>query len=377
MTSDEPCPEGPGLYLHVPFCESRCRYCAFVSGTRLERMPWFVEGILQEARLWSRRPWGSFRTFYVGGGTPSLLPLSQWTDLVRGIRETLSIDPAGEWTLEANPQDVTEDRLRAWQALGFRRLSLGVQSLRDDFLRLLGRRHDAAQARLSMRTAREQGIENLGIDLIFGIPGQRLDDWIETLDEVIAFRPEHLSVYALTPEKRTPLGRLVAAGRVQMPGDASLARLYRAATDRLRRAGYLHYEVSNYAIDEAHRSHHNRLYWRRVPVLGLGPGAHSFDGTRRWRNLAPLEAWWRRLDRGIPPAITEPPLTAEQVRLEMLMLGIRSLEGVPMTLLETPSGRPPRWKRLIARGLVRRQGDLLVPTDRGMFLADGLARYLA
>lgn len=376
MKTDEGRPEAPGLYVHVPFCESRCRYCAFVSGTHLDRMPRFVEGVLREARM---RPWGRepFGTVYLGGGTPSLLPLPLLTALVQGLREALPLDQAEEWTLEANPQDVTGDRLGAWRDLGFRRLSLGVQSLRDDLLTLLGRRHNGAQARRAMRLARDQGFDDLGIDLLFGIPGQSAADWTATLDEVIAFRPEHLSLYALTPEGRTPLVRAVAAGAVRLPPDALLARLYRAATDRLRRAGYLHYEVSNYAIDAGHRSRHNRRYWRRVPVLGLGPGAHSFDGARRWRNLRSLEAWLRRLDRGLLPTGMEDPLTPEQVRLEVLLLGLRSLEGLPAAMLDDAPAARSRLDRLIARGLIRRRGDVLVPTDRGMFLADGMARILA
>jgi len=339
-------------------------------------MPRYVEGLLREARMRSRG-WDPLGTFYLGGGTPSLLPLPLLSRLVRGLRDALPFDAAGEWTIEANPQDVTEERLEGWRNLGFHRLSLGVQALRDDFLALLGRRHDAARARLAMRLARDQGFDNLGIDLLFGIPGQGVADWIETLDEVIAFRPEHLSVYALTPEARTPLARSVSAGTVRLPSDALLARLYHAASDRLRMAGYLHYEVSNYALGEEYRSRHNRRYWRRVPVLGLGPGSHSFDGLRRWQNARSLEDWAGRLDQGLLPTVMEDPLTPERSRLEVLMLGLRSLEGVPASVLGDSAVARSRMDRLVARGLVRRRGDRLIPTDRGMFLADGMARLLA
>jgi len=376
MTSEEPNPDAPGLYVHAPFCASRCRYCAFCSGTRLDRMPRWAQGVVREARM-RAAGWAPFGTFYLGGGTPSLLPPDLLRDLLDGLRDALPLHGVQEWTLEANPQDVTEDRLEAWRDLGLRRLSLGVQSLRDDFLALLERRHDAAQARRAMRLARVRGVEDLGIDLLYGIPGQGLADWRETLEEVVAFRPEHLSLYALTPEGGTPLVRDVAAGRLRLPSEGRLERLYRTATERLGQAGYLHYEVSNFALDAGHRSRHNRRYWRRVPVLGLGPAAHSFDGARRWRNLRPLDLWATRLEQGRVPTAMEDPVTPERARLEVLMLGCRSLEGVPAALVEDSPGARSRLARLLARGLLRRQGEVLVPTDRGMLLADGMARLLA
>ncbi len=361
-----------GLYVHVPFCVSRCNYCAFASDTQLAPRPDYLAGLAREAAM--RAPtWGRFDTLYVGGGTPSALGLAGLERLVRAL-EPLELTPDASWTVEVNPDDASAELFRGLVALGFERVSLGVQSLDDRALRFLGRRHDAQAAVDAATAAREAGVEDLGLDLIFALPGQSVRHWTLQLERALELEPTHLSCYELTVEPDTPLARAVDGHRVAMPDDDRCRELFLAGSQLLRGRGWDHYEVSNYARAPRLRARHNEKYWQHRAYLGLGPAAHSFDGLHRWWNHRELASWAECLDRRAFPAEQEELLDASALRLERLALGFRHHGGVP---LEDLAGSGRALELAILDGLVVQRGQRLHPTPLGYLLADALALRFA
>jgi putative oxygen-independent coproporphyrinogen III oxidase len=361
----------PGLYVHVPFCQSKCPYCDFYSITDASVVPVYLAALDLEASLYPD-PFPVFDSLYLGGGTPSLLTGAQLSDLMEILHRHFTFAPDPEFTLEANPDDVTADKLRSWRDLGVNRLSLGVQSLNDRELHFLGRRHTARQAWRALELARAAGFDNLGVDLIYGLPGQPQETWSSTLKQVLQFAPEHLSCYQLTLAADTPLGRRAARGEVTPVGEEAERAFFLLTSRFLVDQGYLHYEVSNFAREEQYCCRHNRKYWRHEPYLGLGPGAHSFDGSRRWWNFSSVEQYSSSLAAGLAPVAGAETLTPAQRRLEALYLGFRTREGVSLDLL----GPQPRWRTVLAElcraGLVRLAAGRLVTTPQGMVVADRL-----
>ena len=378
MTARPPVPPcGPfrGLYVHVPFCVSKCPYCAFASRA-IRELPLhtdrFVDGVLAEAAAGQG---STFETVYIGGGTPSVLGAERLSALLEGLRRRLTIRPDAEVTVEANPGDVTPTLIAALVGSGMTRLSLGAQSFVNRDLKVLGRRHDAVAVRESIKMARHGGVPAIGLDLIYGVPGQSAAAWRRSVDEAVAWRPEHVSMYALTLEEGTPLSAAVAQGRVRAVTDEVLRRRFLSASERFDGTGYEHYEVSNLALP-GHRSRHNGAYWRRVPYLGLGPSAHSFDGARRWWNVRDTDGWLAALEHGREPRVEVEALTPEQERLEDLALGLRTGDGIDAALVRGE----PAWRvvrELERGGLVTRDGSRIRPTRRGLFVADGMAARLA
>ncbi len=385
MTARAPAaPSGPfrGLYVHVPFCLTKCPYCAFASATldrcvgAIHELPplldRYVTAILTEAALGQG---STFDTVYLGGGTPSVLGPERLVRLLEGLRARVTIAPGAELTVEANPGDVTPTLIAALVGAGMTRLSLGAQSFVNSDLAFLGRRHDAGAVRESIKMARHGGVPAIGLDLIYGVPGQSAAAWRRSVDEAVAWRPEHVSMYALTLEEGTPLGAAVAQGRVRAVTDEVLRRRFLSASERFDGAGYEHYEVSNLALP-GHRSRHNGAYWRRVPYLGLGPSAHSFDGARRWWNVRDTDGWLAAIEHGREPRVEVEVLTPEQERLEDLALGLRTGDGIDEGLVRGE----PAWRvvrELERGGLVTRDGSRIRPTRRGLFVADGMAARLA
>ena len=364
--------DGPaGLYVHTPFCASKCAYCDFYSDFP-DRIDEYVAAVVTEAGRRAGR-FGRFGTLYLGGGTPSLLPLPALARLVEGLGGVCPLDPGAEVTLEANPDDVTPDRCRAWRHLGFNRLSLGVQALDDRWLRLLGRRHDAASAVEAADAARRAGFDNLGLDLIWGLPGQDEGAWVATLERAAALGPRHLSCYQLTLEPHVPMAARVAAREWVLPDEERSRRLFERTVTTLARLGFVQYEVSNYAVDHGHRSRHNRLYWDHTPYLGLGPSAHAFDGATRSWNVADTGRYIDALAGGGDPTAGSERLSHEQRLLEQLMLGFRTTDGVS---LQTLDGCGPDSARvvddLVAEGLVVLRNGRAVPTLAGLAVADSL-----
>ena len=314
------------LYIHVPFCQRRCSYCDFSIAVR-KQIPAreLVDVILREAR---QHDLTQLDTIYFGGGTPSLLPPDAVREILRRTPHT-----AREVTLEANPEDVTQGNARAWRAAGINRVSLGAQSFDDTVLAWMHRSHDAAQTKRAVQTLREAGIENISLDLIFGLPEELHRNWERDLEIAGALRTAHVSLYGLTVEPRTPLDRWISRGATRPPDEDRYAEEYLAAHKRLAADGYEFYEVSNAALP-GWRSRHNSAYWSGKPYIGLGPAAHSFDGrTRRW-NLRAWEAYRRAVAEGRSAVESEEALTDEQQELERTYLALRTAEGLPITDLD-------------------------------------------
>jgi oxygen-independent coproporphyrinogen-3 oxidase len=367
----------PGLYIHVPFCIRKCAYCGFYSVTDRSRIPAFRSALRREMDLF--RGWAaSFDTLYLGGGTPSVLPADDLAGLIADLRTAFTIAGDAEITVEANPGDVTPDFLAAIRRAGVNRLNIGVQSFDNSILALLGRRHDRAQAVAAVTAARGAGMDNIGIDLIYGIPGQRMDPWLATLHEAVSLNPDHLSCYQLTLEEGTPLEERCRRGEIALPGDSLQADFFLNTAGFLEENGYIHYEVSNFARPGL-ESRHNRKYWKHIPYLGLGPAAHSFSGRERRWNRRSLDAYIGDLESGREPVESSEILSDEQLRLESLFLGFRTQRGVCLEGYKDRYGRDlladkrDMIERLSREGLVEIRDGFLRPTRAGMAVADSLA----
>ena len=364
-----------GLYIHVPFCRSKCSYCGFASEVGLSGVPSYLVALSNEARAYHDH-FQIFDTLYLGGGTPSVLSKDEIEALITLAHREFEVTPDAEITVEVNPGDVDEDWLAAARSMGVNRISLGVQSFRDRELRLLGRRHDAAQAEAAMQTVRQVGFDNLGVDLIFGLPGQEISDLERSLQRALSYAPEHLSCYQLTVEPGTVLSRRIAAGEIRLPGEEQQAEMFLWLDQTLTTAGYLHYEVSNCAKGEKYRSRHNRKYWDHTPYLGLGPAAHSLQGMQRWWNHSTVAQYCAALSRDSLPLAGNEVLTQQQERLETIMLGLRTCDGVALALFETAEALAT-LKTLQQRGWLNLTEDRAIPTAVGLLHADGMTRLLA
>jgi oxygen-independent coproporphyrinogen-3 oxidase len=362
------------LYVHVPFCARRCSYCDFAIAVRhtvpSER---FVNAVLQEhERRRAAEHWGNgpFETVYLGGGTPSRLS----ADAVGRLLDALPRAADAEVTLEANPDDVTPELARTWAAHGVNRVSLGVQSFDDRVLRWMHRTHDQAAALEAVETVREAGIASLSLDLIFGLPDGLARDLRRDLGQALALGPDHLSVYGLTLEPRTPYARWAERGAATPATEARYEAEFLLAHETLVAAGFEHYEISNYArVDPAGgaaRSRHNSAYWTGAPYVGLGPSAHGFDGSwRRW-NLRDWAAYERAVLRGDDPVAGTEALSSEQQWLERVYLALRTVRGLPGD--EAERLNQEGLLAAINEGWLTQWGASLSCTARGWLLLDGL-----
>lgn len=322
----------PGLYIHVPFCLRKCPYCDFYSESDLTLKEAYLEALVREMDLVAEAlpVLGTFDTVYFGGGTPSLLAPSEVEGVLDAARRRFSIAREVEVTLEVNPGTVTEKKLAGFRKAGVNRLNIGVQSLDDKTLGFLGRLHDAGQAREILDAARVCGFENIGADLIYGVPGQDRAAVISDVEALLSYAPEHLSCYMLTLEEGTPLYARHGKKDFSMPDDSVQGALFETVSDALTQKGYLHYEVSNFARSPGHVSRHNTKYWEMVTTVGLGPSAHGFDleGLFRWWNVAHLRDWIGCLTKGKRPLEGTETLGQDELMTEALYLGLRRMEGV-------------------------------------------------
>lgn len=373
--------ELPGLYIHIPFCLSKCAYCDFYSSTDLTLIPDFLAALRCEMRL-NKDFTRAFDTVYIGGGTPSILTPTDLERLVGDIRTAFAITQNAEITLEANPGDFTSGRLEALRRAGVNRLNIGCQSFDDDTLAFLGRRHRARQALEAIHMARNAGFNNLGIDFIYGLPdpsGDAFANWLTTLRTALSFHPEHLSCYQLTIEKDTSLADLRRKNDIVLPDLDLQARYFSRTAEILEEAGYLHYEVSNFARESRFRSRHNSMYWNHTSYLGLGPAAHSFDGRQRRWNHRSATAYLKDLAVGKPPMADSELLSDEQLRLEALFLGLRTQRGIHLADFKWRYGQDLLVEKreiltsLMKDKLVEVRDGFLIPTRAGMAVADSLA----
>lgn len=356
-----------GLYIHIPFCRQACHYCDFHFSTHLETMESLVDALVAEAtlRLRAEDTWNdlSFNTLYLGGGTPSLLPATLLKRLVLGVTQTLGIPLSSlhEFTLEANPEDMTEDNLKAWMDLGVGRLSVGVQTFDDATLRWMNRAHTGKQAIDALVRAQHCGMESLSVDLIYGVPTTR--DWEFDVRTALDLPLTHLSAYALTVEPNTVLGVRVGKGEQQEAPESHVVQAYNALCDRMRSAGWEHYETSNWAAPAKtadrpfHRALHNSSYWSGKPYLALGPGAHGFHQATRYANVANNNRYIRSIQQGVLDQTVE-HLTDVDRYNEALMTGLRTADGIsPQSLEQSWALRPDvlepaMWSRLIQEGRI-------------------------
>ncbi|MCI0512900.1 radical SAM family heme chaperone HemW [candidate division KSB1 bacterium] len=333
----------PGIYLHLPFCLQKCNYCDFysITATPLE-IAGYHEALLREIQLQAVQPrWQKllYTTIYLGGGTPSLLTPAQVEQLLKALRQTFQFAARPEITLEVNPETVDQAKLSAFHASGVNRVNIGIQSFQPRELSRLNRIHRAVQARKSLVAAGVAGFQNIGLDLIFAIPGQTLADWQENLTQALDYSPQHLATYSLTFEPGTPLTRALNAGQVRRCPESRERKLYLATIARLTGAGYEHYEISNFARP-GYRSRHNQIYWREEPYLGLGAAAHSFSPPQRTWNVASVAAYQLALSTGRLPQAASEILSRDQQMLEWIMLGLRRKEGLDLKAFESKFQTP-------------------------------------
>jgi oxygen-independent coproporphyrinogen-3 oxidase len=362
-------PFGVHLYVHVPFCARRCSYCDFAIAVR-RQLP--VDDYLAalDAELTARAITGPMATVYLGGGTPSRFGDAGIPRLIDTLTRHVRVSADAELTLEANPEDVTPAAAAAWRAAGVTRLSLGAQSFDDDVLRWMHRTHDARAIPAAIDAARAAGLDDLSLDLIFGVPDALHRDWDRDLRLLLDLAPTHASIYGLTVEPHTPLGRWTARGDATEAPEESHEREFLAAHDALTGAGFAHYEVSNYARP-GHRARHNSAYWTGAPYLGVGPSAHGFDGaTRRW-NHAPYAEWHASAVTGRDPVAGAETLTPAESDAESVYLGLRTDVGLPLR---------PGEDRHVSRWLDAGWGGIshgrLVLTATGWLRLDALAASL-
>ena len=372
-----------GVYVHIPFCASRCSYCDFFSTLQLaDAGTSYVEAVVAEARLRRGELCGAqVKTLYLGGGTPSQLPLSLLSRLVDGLRDALDLSAVEEFTVEANPDDVTPEWCAAVASLGVNRVSMGVQSFEDPILRLIGRRHTARQAMDAVANLRKAGISNISIDLIFGLPGQTVASWTASVEQAIALKPQHISAYGLTYEEGTRLWHQRERGEVVEVPEEQCLEMYRVLVDELQAAGYEHYEISNFALPDYH-SRHNSSYWDDTPYLGLGAAAHSYDGkVRRW-NPHDLRLYIDKVLAGELACELEELSRSERYD-ERVMLGLRTARGIDTERLRVDFG-DEAWRYFIREAARHVEaGNLRVTEDGryvltrdGIMLSDSIIRDL-
>ena len=385
-------PDSPlSIYLHIPFCSTRCTYCAFNTYIDLEHMiPAYVDALCNEiSAVAAGAPNRAVHTVYFGGGTPSLLKPAQFERLLARLHGAFALSPTCEISLEANPDDLAAGYLRSLRALGFNRLSIGMQSANQEILRLFDRQHDASAVAQAMDAAREAGFDNVSLDVIFGSPGESLPDWAASVAAVIDFAPDHVSMYGLELKGGTELRLRVDAGELPRPDDDDFADMYEFASETLERAGYEQYEISNWRRP-GKACQHNLQYWRNQPYLGLGAGAHGFAGGYRYSTIAAPQRYVASLreppagglDFPLTPAVAKSTLVDQPSDLyDTIMMGLRlTREGINRARFSQRFGQdfvvmfPEAVDKLEALGLLETLADRVRLSPAGRLLSNSVIR---
>ncbi len=361
------------VYVHIPFCLSKCAYCDFNSYAGAGALlPAYLEALGREMENWRRcAQHEPVSSVYIGGGTPSLLTPAQAGDILEGIKRGFGLQAGAEVTVEINPATWNGSAMREAVARGITRLSLGIQSLDDGVLRVLARPHDAGAARRSLEEALASEAHSVSVDLIYGVPGQGTAGWEAGLGELLDMGIPHISAYALTVEENTPLASRLARGELQLPAEEETASMYLETCEILKARGYRHYEISNFALT-GHTCRHNEGYWERRPYLGIGAGAHSFAGGLRWWAPEGLKEYIRGMREGKAHYGVE-ILDSSTAHSEEIMLGLRTDRGVPRTAIAI---KPETFRTWAQEGLLRRTEERLALTDKGMLLSNELISTL-
>ena len=365
-----------GLYIHIPYCKSKCIYCDFYSTPQVETMEQYMHSLLCEAQLRQAEISSPLKTLYLGGGTPSVVPTHLIAELVQGLHGIFGLSQIEEFTIEVNPDDVTQDLIKALRKLGVNRVSMGVQSFNDTELQTINRRHNSQQAIDAVQTIRNGGIANVSIDLIYGLPGQSLDSWQRSVKQAIELEVQHISGYCLSYEPGTRLWAMRDRGKVQQASDETCVAMHDTLNGMLKQAGFEHYEISNFALP-GYRSRHNSNYWNRTPYLGLGAAAHSFDGTTRRYNPSSIKQYVEALSNG-HTAFAEEHLEPWERHDEEVMLRLRTSDGLDLALFKEHYGAVALSKLLsksrphIERGLLLHDHTTLRLTPGGVMLSDNI-----
>lgn len=370
-----------GIYIHVPFCKQACHYCDFHFSTNTRLKEAMLEAMGKELQLRSDYlNHAPTQSIYFGGGTPSLLEPSLLADLLQHISQHFAVQPNVEVTLEANPDDITPEKLKAWKALGINRLSIGVQSFQDPVLRYLNRAHDSHQAVASVELAQKAGFDNLSIDLIYAIPEANDTMWKADLAIALGLGATHMAAYCLTIEKNTVFGRWQERGKLQAVPDEMAARQFETLVETMTAQGYEHYEVSNFCLP-GHYAIHNSNYWKRGTYLGIGPGAHSYDGVTRQFNVSNNPRYIDSLTQGTVPCTVETLSPQDHIN-EYIMTSLRTQWGCNLDRLKNEhsydleQAQSAYLQRLLNRQLAIREGHQLLLTRQGKLLADQIATDL-
>jgi oxygen-independent coproporphyrinogen-3 oxidase len=367
-----------GIYIHIPFCTTKCNYCSFVI------KPWredvaqrYQRALVRElADFFSRiGSWGVVDSIYFGGGTPSLVPAEYIAEILSTCWNLIEITPECEISLEANPGTLTPGKLALYRESGVTRISLGAQTFDDPGLAAIGRDHTSSDVAASLRLLKAHGFANLNLDLILGLPGQDRSGWCKNLDRVAELAPSHVSIYMLELDEKSPLYHLVARGRRSLPDEDYVSDWYLQTISRLSELGFDHYEISNFALPGFY-CRHNMKYWRRRPVLGFGIGSHSFDGNARYANTASITEYLRRIEQGVSPVEWRRPVKENEDLQETLFLGLRLRQGLDWDELDREFGadRISRYEKplrdLTSEGLIEWRGPSVRLTPRGMLLSN-------
>lgn len=359
-----------GIYIHIPFCKSRCIYCGFYSTTLLDLRKKYINAVCREMELRKNYIREPFSTIYLGGGTPSLLDEAELTKLFLYINNVYDVDRNAEITMECNPDDITPEFTNMLSRLPINRVSMGAQTFADSRLRLLYRRHSSDEVKHAVKMLREAGIKNISIDLMFGFPDESLSQWKEDISAALALNVEHISAYSLMYEEDTPLWKMLDTGKVKEIDEELSLTMFKELVCQLTDAGYEHYEISNFARP-GYRSRHNSSYWHQVPYIGLGAAAHSFDLNSRQWNVADLKLYIEEINNGIIPMERE-ELDNDTTFNDIITTALRTSDGIDLNAMETRLGKRYRNTLISAAGKHIEQGLLEIRHDRLRLTAEGI-----
>ena len=370
-----------GIYLHIPFCKTRCIYCDFFSTTHNHLKSRYVEALCKELRMRKNYTESNVDTIYIGGGTPSTLQKDDFEKIFATIGENFCVKEGAEITLEANPDDLSRDYLAMLRSLPFNRLSMGVQSFDDALLKMLGRRHDSARAKEAFGDARAAGFDNISIDLMFALPGSTPESWSNDLKNAIELCPEHISAYNLTYEEGTALYKAAQSGSIIPLDEEGNLQQFTMLIEALEAAGYCHYEISNFARP-GRESRHNSSYWHNVPYLGCGAAAHSYDGVSRQWNVADIALYIRGIKDGAPDYEIE-ELTESERYNDAVLTRLRTRDGLPLGWFRENFQEKYVEYMLSAAAahiehgtLTHTSNDSIRLTKKGIFISDAIMRDL-
>jgi putative oxygen-independent coproporphyrinogen III oxidase len=370
-----------GIYIHIPYCKTFCGYCDFYSITAQDSREDFVNAVIKEAELQANYPGDEeIGTIYFGGGTPSLLLLEETGAILKALKRIFKVSPTPEVTIEVNPDDVYPGFFSGLSGIGINRVSLGVQSLNDKTLRLLGRRHNAKQSKAALELAAAEGIPNISADLIYGIPGQTLEEFRTDLETIFSFQIKHLSAYHLTIEEGTRFGKMKEQGKLKEVDEETSISMFSILTSECAKRWFIHYEISNFAL-EGFFSRHNSAYWKQVLYLGLGPSAHSFNGRSRQWNISNVKKYISSINKGLVPFEAE-ELDNRTMFNEYVMTSLRTMWGIDLDFVERKFDREMAdylvsvSDRFVKYGLIINDKKTLVLTDQGKMISDNIISEL-